>query len=49
MAQERRSVEVRSRGDDGNWTVTLAGEGENAELVMGLRLDVRKLYDAAAE
>jgi len=49
VAQERRSIEVRSRGEDGNWTVTFTGEGENAELVMGLRLDVRELYDAATE
>ncbi|MFL6244923.1 MAG: hypothetical protein ACJ74H_02780 [Thermoanaerobaculia bacterium] len=44
----QRSVEVRSRGGDG-WRTTVVPEGAVAELSMGARLDVRELYDAAAE
>lgn len=49
IAQERRSIEVRSRSEDGSWTVTVAGDGEVVELLPTARLDVGELYDAAAE
>jgi Uma2 family endonuclease len=49
VAQERRSVEVRSRSEDGGWTGAVAADGEVAELLPGIHVDVRALYDAAAE
>jgi Uma2 family endonuclease len=45
-----RSVEVWTRGDGDGWTSILAREGEVSELAcVGARLDVRELYEAAAE
>lgn len=48
VSYRERSVEVRSHGEDG-WRTTVVHEGANAELSIGARLDVRELYDAAAE
>jgi Uma2 family endonuclease len=48
VSHRERSVEVRSRGEDG-WRTTVVPEGAIAELSIGARLDLRDLYDAAAE
>ncbi|MEA2237156.1 MAG: hypothetical protein QOC81_1880 [Thermoanaerobaculia bacterium] len=48
VSYRERSVEVRSRGEDG-WRTTVVDEGGSAELSIDARLDVRDLYDAAAE
>src|SRR5437764_3193734 len=48
VSHREHSVEVRSRGGDG-WRTTVVQEGAMAELSIGARLDVRELYDAAAE
>ncbi len=48
VSHRERSVEVRSPGEDG-WRTTVVHEGAIAELSIGARLDVRELYDAAAE
>ena len=48
VSHRERSVEVRSRGEDG-WRTTVVQEGSIAELSIGARLDVRELYAAAAE
>jgi Uma2 family endonuclease len=48
VSHRERSVEVRSRGEEG-WRTTVGREGEVAELAVGARLDVRELYEAAAE
>lgn len=45
-----RSVEVWTRDADDGWTSVLAREGDVAHLAsVSARLDVRELYDAAAE
>lgn len=45
-----RSVEVWTRDDGDGWTSALAREGDVAHLAsVSARLDVRELYDAAAE
>lgn len=48
VSHRERSVEVRSRGEDG-WQTTVVPEGAIAALSIGAQLDVRELYDAAAE
>lgn len=48
VSHRERSVEVRSRAEDG-WRTSIVREGAIAELSTGARLDVRELYDAAAE
>lgn len=48
VSHRAHSVEVRSREKD-RWRTTIAHEGAIAELSIGARLDVRELYDAAAE
>lgn len=48
VSHREHSVEVRSRGDEG-WRTTIVREGENVQLSIGARLDVRELYAAAAE
>jgi Uma2 family endonuclease len=48
VSHRERSVEVRSRGEDG-WRTAVFPEGAVAELSIGARLDVRELYDAAAD
>jgi Uma2 family endonuclease len=48
VSHRERSVEVRSRGEDG-WLITIVHEGAIAALSIGARFDIRELYDAAAE
>jgi len=48
VSHRERSVEIRSREKDG-WRTTIVPEGSIAELAVDARLDVRELYDAAAE
>ena len=48
VSHRERSVEVRSRGEDG-WRTTVVQEGAIAALSIGAQLDVRELYAAAAE
>jgi Uma2 family endonuclease len=48
VSHRDRSVEIRSRGEDG-WSTNLVREGEVAALSIGARLEVRELYAAAAE
>jgi hypothetical protein len=48
VSYRERSVEVKSRAEDG-WRTTVVREGSIAELSIGARLDVRELYEAAAE
>jgi Uma2 family endonuclease len=48
VSHRERSVEVRSRGE-GGWRTSIIHEGAIAELSIDARLDVRELYDAAAE
>jgi Uma2 family endonuclease len=48
VSHRERSVEVRSRGEDG-WRTTVVHEGAGVAFSIGARLDVRELYDAAAE
>ena len=48
VSHRERSVEVRLREEDG-WRTTVVHEGGMVELSVGARLDVRELYDAAAE
>jgi Uma2 family endonuclease len=50
VAYQGRSVEVWTRDAGDGWTSTVAREGDVAALAsIGARLDVRELYDAAAE
>lgn len=50
VSHRERAVEVWTRGSDGTWTSVAAHEGDVAELAsVGARLDVRELYDSAAE
>jgi Uma2 family endonuclease len=49
VSQERRRIEVWTRRENGVWAPTIADEGDVAELAIGARLDVRELYDSAAE
>ena len=45
-----RAVEVRTRAPDDTWTATASGNGDTVDLAsIGAQLDVRDLYDAAAE
>ncbi len=48
VSHRERAVEVRRR-EEGSWRTTVVREGEAAELSVGARLDVRELYEAAAE
>lgn len=48
VSHRERSVEIRRREEDG-WRTTVVAEGGVVELSVGARLDVRELYDAAAE
>lgn len=45
----QHAIEVWSRGDGEGWSRAVVSEGEAAELAIGARLDVRKVYEAAAE
>lgn len=44
-----RSLAVWTRGQDAGWRQVVVREGEVADLVIDARLDVRELYEAAAE
>ena len=48
VSHSERFVEVRSRGGNG-WQTTVVHEGAIAELLVGAQLDVRELYETAAE
>lgn len=50
VSSAEHSVEVWTRDSGGGWTSVVAREGEVAELAsIGAELDVRELYEAAAE
>jgi Uma2 family endonuclease len=50
VSHRLRSVELWTRGADGLWTQVVVGEGQKVELEsIGARLDVRDLFNAAAE
>lgn len=49
VSHRNRSVEVWTRDDDLEWRSAILGEPETAELCIGARLEVRELYEAAAE
>ena len=49
ISQRERLIEIWTRGDDNRWTSAIVRDGEVAELAVGARLDVRKMYEAAAE
>ncbi len=50
VSTDDRRVEVWTRGGDGAWTSVVSTDGEVADLAsVGARLDVRELYEAAAE
>lgn len=50
VSQSERRVEIHTRGDDDAWSASVVGDGEVAELSsIAARLDVRALYDAAAQ
>jgi Uma2 family endonuclease len=50
VSHDRRCVEVWTRVADDTWTSICSHEGDVADLAsVGARLDVRELYDAAAE
>jgi len=49
VSHRERSLHVWTRQEDNQWQSIRVVEGEAAELVIGARLDVRELYDAAAE
>ncbi|HUP60346.1 MAG TPA: Uma2 family endonuclease [Thermoanaerobaculia bacterium] len=48
VSHRERAIEVWTGERSGTWQKTTVREGEIADLVLGLRLDVRELYDAAA-
>jgi len=50
VSQKERKVEVWSRDGDITWTCAVSKDGDVADLgSIGARLDVRELYEAAAE
>lgn len=50
VSHDERGVEVWTRGGDDTWTRVVSTDGEVAELgSIGARLDVRELYELAAE
>ncbi|WP_438026546.1 hypothetical protein [Sorangium sp. So ce233] len=50
VSHRERSVEVWTRDADGGWTSVTAREDDVAHLAsLGAQLDVRELYEAAAE
>jgi putative component of toxin-antitoxin plasmid stabilization module len=48
VSHRERSLEIRLREGNG-WRTTVVREGGVVELSVGARLDVRELYDDAAE
>jgi Uma2 family endonuclease len=49
VSHRDRSLKVWTRESDNRWQSGIVREGATAELLVGARLDVRELYDAAAE
>jgi Uma2 family endonuclease len=49
VSHRERSVEIWTRGEDASWRRVVVREGEVADLAIDAQLDVRALYDAAAE
>jgi Uncharacterized protein conserved in cyanobacteria len=49
VSHRERSVEVWTRGEDAGWRGAIVRDGEFADLVIDARIDVRGLYEAAAE
>lgn len=50
VSHREREVEVWTRDDAGAWTRAISREGQSARLdAVGATIDVRELYDAAAE
>ena len=49
VSHRDHSVEVWTREHDNRWRSVIVREGASAELLVGARLDVRELYEAAAE
>lgn len=49
VSHRERALAVWTRGEDGSWRSTVVREGDAAHLLVGAQLDVRELYDAAAE
>jgi Uma2 family endonuclease len=50
VSQDEHRVEVWTRDAEGGWSGVVSGDGEVADLgSIGARLDVRELYEAAAE
>jgi Uma2 family endonuclease len=49
VSHRERSVEVWTRENDNRWRSAIMREGATAELLVGARLDVHELYEAAAE
>jgi len=47
VSQRERLVEIRSRGEGGQWTSATFREGDVAELVINARLDVNEVYGIA--
>jgi Uma2 family endonuclease len=50
VSHVERRVDVWTRDEDGAWSAEMARDGESAQLSsVGARIDVRELYEAAAE
>ena len=50
VSSDGHRVEVWTRGEDGAWSALVSTDGQVADLAsVGARLDVRELYEAAAE
>jgi Uma2 family endonuclease len=49
VSHRERAVEIRTRGEAGEWRAAIVRDGEIAALCVGAHLDVRELYAAAAE
>jgi Uma2 family endonuclease len=49
VSYRERAIELWTRGEGSRWTPARLGDGDVAELSIGARLDVRDVYDAAAE
>jgi Uma2 family endonuclease len=49
VSHRDRSLELWTREGDSRWRSAIVREGATAELLVGARLDVHELYEAAAE
>lgn len=49
VSHRERALAVWTRGEDGSWRSTVVREGDASHLLVGAQLDVRELYEAAAE